>query len=317
MSARRNALARQLDVPAERIDIHNVPADGDCMFACVAKVLCEIGQETTFETLRREYAQSLGPEELEAFKVRAAVGEPGYAFAKTMDSVDQLRVYATNTGASVKHAYKCLWGDEATLCFLARRYDLTILVCTAAGRRPTRVAWRFGRGDTTAVLHRSGGEHYSLLAFDGRTAPPLSELPDALHERAAVLPDAAANTGDEEAVAPGVLGKRPRDEDAEAPISARTMARCAFEGCTICDGSEWKLMCPDEKTHVTEAVKKANLAMATEMLNKPAVAWDPETEDELRGQATEVHILPCGDPLFKFSVDEDTVVWVHEMELVV
>ena len=117
--------------------------------------------------------------------------------------------------------------------------------------------------------------------------------------------------------APGVLGKRTRDEDAEERTHPRdSAARCAFEGCTICDGSEWKRMCAGEETQVTEAVKKANLAMATEMLGKPAVALDPETDDELRGQATEVRILPCGDPLFKFSVGEDKVVWVHEMELV-
>jgi hypothetical protein len=117
--------------------------------------------------------------------------------------------------------------------------------------------------------------------------------------------------------APGVLGKRLRDEDAEARTRPQdSAARCAFEGCTICDGSEWKRMCAGEETQVTEAVKKANLAMATEMLGKPAVALDPETDDELRGQATEVRLLPCGDPVFKFSTGEDTVVWVHEMELV-
>ena len=318
MSARPNALARQLNVPVEILGTVNVPADGDCMFACVAKVLCEVGHQTTVKTLRREYAESLGPQELEAFKVRAAIGESGYKFAETIDSIDELRVYATKTGASVKHADKCLWGDEATLCFLARRYNLTILVCTAVGRRPTRVEWRFGHGKTTAMLHRSRGEHYSLLTFDGHAAQPLSELPKALSERAMALHDAAA-TGEEkvEVVAPGVLGKRPRDDDAEERTHPRdSAARCAFEGCTICDGSEWTRMCAGEETQVTEAVKKANLAVATEMLGKPAVALDPETDDELRGQATEVRLLPCGDPVFKFSVGEDTVVWVHEMELV-
>lgn len=115
--------------------------------------------------------------------------------------------------------------------------------------------------------------------------------------------------------APGVLGKRTRDDE-ERTHPRDLAARCAFEGCTICDGSEWKRMCAGEETQVTEAVKKANRAMATEMLGKPAVALDPETGDELRGQATEVRILPCGDPLFKFSVGDGTVVWVHEMELV-
>lgn len=119
------------------------------------------------------------------------------------------------------------------------------------------------------------------------------------------------------------MSTKKRKRDALATGDNRP-PRCADEDCPICDGSLWKEMCPEEAPQQTSGVHKFNRALALPMLHKPATAWDPVTDAQLRGRALDLHMLPCGDPIFLFEhacpkEEEEKkglpTVWVHEMEL--
>lgn len=86
--------------------------------------------------------------------------------------------------------------------------------------------------------------------------------------------------------------------------------RCAYKECTICDDSEWKMMCPEESSQVTCSIKKWNAIQDSVMLNKKATSMDPCT-----GMATECRFLNCGDPFFRFICHDGKRLWVHEVEL--
>ncbi len=92
--------------------------------------------------------------------------------------------------------------------------------------------------------------------------------------------------------------------------------RCANEYCTICDGSEWKEMHPDESPDITRSIRNYNAKLACSYLHKKATALNPTTDEIVKGTASECHLLECGDPLFRFVCDNGTSLFVHEVELV-
>jgi hypothetical protein len=75
-----------------------------------------------------------------------------------------------------------------------------------------------------------------------------------------------------------------------------------------------------EAPETTARIAKIHKLLAEQTIGKDATTFAPIADDKdedkiVKGCVKEIHILLCGDPLYKFVTEDGNQFWVHEIDV--
>lgn len=149
---RENALAKLLNISKDQISIFVAKADGDCLYACISKVIDNV----TINEMRNIVANNLTQEIYDTYK----------AICEFSDELIWIRrCKCLEDAKELLRIQKLVWADEFAIKTIIESFDITLFVINEGNRESSTSYDRIGFGSIHIILNRTRRSHYNLITF--------------------------------------------------------------------------------------------------------------------------------------------------------